>query len=275
MKSTGNIQPSHWRWDRFDAKRATSLVWASHNCVGADQNNPEAHQAMQKRVLQDEKAVNQIIVGELHQLLNEAAHITGMTYRCKLTQQTLACINSKDIRLAWMQDGGEANLQRLAWIFYYYGSELHKMGRSTLTHGEWVERKVMSTLNVAYVHLADLPIGSRTCVQQLYARKFNDLRTNVMRRGNAVHHTSMVKKEQPKFPGVFQKNFKRAKTTFLSRSTSTKMRRGIRCDWKESEGSLMSIMYLAHHWFELYEHRSTMHWTQLGRHGTQRRYDDG
>jgi hypothetical protein len=128
---------------------------------------------MQRRVLLYEKAASHIIASELHKLLHDAANITEMTYHCKLTKHTLLpCINSKDIRLGWMQDGGKADLQRLAWMFYYYyyyyyGTEIHEMGRSTLTLGDWVKRKVRSSLNVLDVHLGDLPIGQRTCVQQL------------------------------------------------------------------------------------------------------------
>ena len=69
---------------------------------------------MQRRVLEEEKAAIRIITSELHQLLHDAANITGMTYCCELTQQTLACINSKDIRLSWVQDGGEENMKHLA-----------------------------------------------------------------------------------------------------------------------------------------------------------------
>ena len=73
----------------------------------------------------------------------------------------------------------------------------------------------MTALNITYVHLSDLPIGQRTCLQQLYAKKFNDLRTNIMRRGKAIQHTSMVKKEQPRDTDLYRKNFKREKTTFF------------------------------------------------------------
>jgi hypothetical protein len=37
-----------------------------------------------------------------------------------------------------------------------------------------------------------------------------------MRGGTAIQHTSMVKKEQPKVPGMFKKNFKRGKTMFFA-----------------------------------------------------------
>jgi hypothetical protein len=170
---------------------------------------------MQRRVLQDEKAASHIIAGELHKLLHDAADIVGMTYRCKLTQHTLPCINSKDIRLAWMQDGGEENMQRLAWMFYFYGTEIHGGGRSTLSHGEWVEQKVMTLLNVSYVHLQELPIGQRTCVHQLYSKKFNNIRTNIMRRNGSFTHKSMMTKEQPRKSSLFTKNFKRNKNAFF------------------------------------------------------------
>ena len=170
---------------------------------------------MQRRVILDKNAASLTIASEVHQLLHVAANITGMTYRCNLTNHTLACINTKDIRLSWMQDGGEENLQRLAWIFYYYGTELYRLGRSSLSHGEWVEQKVLWNLNVAYVHLNDIPIGQTTCVQQLYAKKFSDLRTNILRRHTAFRHASAVKKEQPKVAGLFKKHFKRGKSTFF------------------------------------------------------------
>jgi hypothetical protein len=223
MASNSNeTPPTQWRWDRFDAKQVTSVARASRSCVGKDCNLLSTHQAMQRRVLlQDKKAASlHIIAGELHKLLHDAANIVGMTYRCKLTQHkltqhTLPCINSKDIRLAWMQDGGEDNMQRLAWMFYFYGTEIHGRGRSTLSHGEWVEQKVMTLLNVLYVHLRELPIGQRTCVHQLYSKKFNDIRTNIMRRNGSFTHKSMMTKEQQKKSSLFTKNFKRNKNTFF------------------------------------------------------------
>jgi uncharacterized protein YgiM (DUF1202 family) len=72
------------------------------------------------------------------------------------------------------------------------------MGKSLLTHGEWVEKKVMTSMNVSYIHLADLPIGKQTCLQRLYSKKFNALRTNTMCQSEAIQHTSMVNKEHPK-----------------------------------------------------------------------------
>jgi hypothetical protein len=216
MTSNNNrTPPIQWRWDRFDAKQVTSLAQASRSCVGGECHLLSTHQAMHRRVQQDKKEVSHIIAGELHKLLHDAANIAGMTYRCKLTGHILPCINSKDIRLAWMQDGSEENMQRLAWMFYYYGTEVHRMGRSTLSHGEWVEQKVMTLLNVSYVHLRELPIGQRTCVHQLYSKKFNDFRTNIFRKNGSFTHRSMINVEQPKQTSLFNKNFKRGKSVFF------------------------------------------------------------
>ena len=104
--------------------------------MGPASDEPKSHEAMQRRLLLDEKASTRIINAELHQFLHDAADITGRTYTCKLTQHVLPCISIKDIRKAWTQDGGEDNLRRLAWMLYYYGTEIHKVGRGTLTHME-------------------------------------------------------------------------------------------------------------------------------------------
>jgi hypothetical protein len=203
-----------WRWDRFNARKVTTVAWASRNCVGLDSGVASKHQEMQKQVMEEQKYADNIIVSELHEMLRIAATITGMTYHCKRTQHNLACVTHKDIRLSWLQDGSKENLQRLVWIFYYYGMEINKIARA-LTHCEWVESKVLTALNVRYVHLAELPKGQNTCVQQLYSHRFNHLRTNIMRRTPERKHLSMIKKEQPKVNGLFQRNFKRGKSTFF------------------------------------------------------------
>jgi hypothetical protein len=211
------MQPltTQWRWDRFNARNVTSTTWAGKNCVGTDSSDISTHQAMQQRVMREQKSAEMIIVSEIHQLLHDAASITAMQYCCKHTHLMLPCITGKDIRQSWLQDGSQANLTRLAWIFYYYGMELHQFGRSALTHCEWVERKVLAAFKVTYVHMGDLAVKQRTCVQQLYSKRLNEIRSNIMRRGPTMQHTSMVQKEQPKVPGLFQKNFKRGKTTFF------------------------------------------------------------
>jgi hypothetical protein len=156
--------PVEWRWDRFNTCKVTTVAWASRNCVGKDAGDISSHQEMQKRVMEEQKYADSIIVSELHEFLRMAATITGMTYHCKRTQHNLACMNVRDICLSWLQDGSLDNLQCLVWMFYYYGIEMYRIGRN-LTHCEWVEGKVLALLNVTYAHLADLPCGQRTCVQ--------------------------------------------------------------------------------------------------------------
>jgi hypothetical protein len=102
-----------WRWDHFNARKVTTVAWASRNCVGKDGGDISSHQEMQKRVMEEQKYADSIIVSELHEFLCMAATTTGMTYHCKWTQHNLACMSVRDIRLSWLQDGSLNNLQRL------------------------------------------------------------------------------------------------------------------------------------------------------------------
>jgi hypothetical protein len=82
MEDTSNTMPKVQR-------SLTSAAWASRNCIGKDNTQLSTHQDMQQRVIQEQKSAEHIISSELHQLLRNAANITGMTYCCKLTQHTL------------------------------------------------------------------------------------------------------------------------------------------------------------------------------------------
>jgi len=213
-----------WRPDRFDARKSTSAAWAGRKCVGKDSNTLSSHKAMQLIVMEDKRLAGELITQELHELIRNAATITGMKYCDRLTSHSLACVNSRDVRRSWSQDGSAANLQRLAWMFYYYGTIVYKVGCGK-THGEWVEKKVMAKLNVKYVHLMQLDIKQATCIQQLYSQKLNAIRTNIMRRNDTFHHCSMVTCEQPKDSTIYQKHYKRPKSTFFV-TANTKMENG-------------------------------------------------
>ena len=205
-----------WRWDRFNVRNPTSTEWAGRSCTGQDSNNTaKAKQDMQLQVIRDQKQVDLLITAEIHELVRAAALITGLTYKCKFTQHQIGCISIKDIQLSWVQDGGPDNMKRLAWMLYYFGSVMYMRGMA-MTHGNWVEQKVMSTFNIKYVHLKELNMNQRTCMQQLYSKKMNNLRSNILRRTKTVIHTSQIQKEQPKVAGAFNKNFKRDKATFFA-----------------------------------------------------------
>ena len=98
MTSHDKPPPAEWRWDRFDSRKMTTVTWAKRNCVGADRELLVAHLVMQQKVLQEQKKAEQIILSEIHQLMYDAASITGMTYYCKLTHHTIVCTNTKDMR---------------------------------------------------------------------------------------------------------------------------------------------------------------------------------
>jgi hypothetical protein len=205
---------SEWRWDRFNVRKPTTKEWAARNCFGIEGNTDEARNAMHVKVLEEKREAEQLIRSEINELLRVASEITGMRYKCKYTEHNLKCITIKDLRVAWVQDGSAENLMRMAWMFYYYATELYQNGLAQ-THGETVERKLMSKMKFVYVHLDNLPINQRTCVHQLYSKVMNEVRANIMRRTNLFVHKSHIQKEQPQVR-AFRKNFKREKTTFFA-----------------------------------------------------------
>jgi hypothetical protein len=206
---------TEWRWDRFNVRKPTTYEWAARNCFGIEGNTDEGRKEMHVKVIEEKKKADQLIRAEINDMLRVAAEITGMTYTCKYTQHQLKCIKIKDLRVSWVQDGSAENLMRIAWMFYYYTTELYQTGMAQ-THGEWVERKLMSKMKFVYVHLDSLPTNQRTCVHQLYSKVMNEVRSNIMRRTRLFLHKSNIQKEQPRVSGAFRKNFKREKTTFFA-----------------------------------------------------------
>jgi hypothetical protein len=97
---------------------------------------------MHVKVIEEKKHADQLIRTEINELLQVAAETTGMTYKCKYTQHNFKCIRIKDLRISWVQEGSAENLKGIAWMFYYYATELYQTGMAQ-THGEWVKRKVM------------------------------------------------------------------------------------------------------------------------------------
>jgi hypothetical protein len=183
---------------------------------------------MQQRLIQEQKSAELIITSELHQLLCDAASITGMTYCCKLTKHTLACINSKDICLSWVQDGRDANLQRIDWIFYYYGSKIHQFGRS-LTHGEWVKYKVLASLNTPYMcicgtSLLDSALVCNNCTKKRWMIYVQTSCIGIQPFNIQVRS----RKNSQRYLAFSTKNFKHGKGTFLSPWISVIRQLGVR-----------------------------------------------
>ena len=215
MTNNDNQGPKvEWRWDRFNARKAMTLKWAAKSCVEFNRLTPAAREEMHSQTMREQKQIDQQIVAEIVELLRESAEITGMTYTDRLSQLQLPCIKFRDIHVSWMQDGSVANMKRLAWMLHYYNNEIF-MQAIGMTHGQWVEQKIMKTYNIRYVHLNELTINQRTCVHQLYSKKMNDHRSNIMCQHKACTHQSQIRTEQPKTPHPILVNYRRGKTTFF------------------------------------------------------------
>jgi hypothetical protein len=275
MAGNDRVNPMvEWRWDRFNVRTGTSTEWAARNCTGSDSNTQQAQLAMQHQIQQELKHIEVVVTAEIHELLWTAADITGMTYKCKFTQYELACIKTKDMRVSWVQNGGADNQKRLAWMFYYYGSELYKTGVA-ITHGDWVEQKVMKKFNISYVHLNALTKKESTCVQQLYSKKMNAIRSNLMRHGPTFTHTSQIKIEQPKVDGSFRKNYKRDKTTFFSTFHVTNKAGWNKVSITGKEKPVWALANGADIWNVAYDctYRWIIEWMQNGWHGIRLHYN--
>jgi hypothetical protein len=108
---------------------------------------------------------------------------------------------------------------------------------------EWVKKKVLDAFNVEYVHITELDIKQRTCVEQLYSHTMNGLRTNILRRNPQFQHASLVRKEQPKVLGFFKKHFKRSKTTFFVTQNETDVH-----SWCKVRQALHYLGKGSHYW---------------------------
>ena len=175
--------------------------------------------AWQCRVEQDKSNVKMIINHHIGNFLAEAAAICKMSYPSNLTGQSEQCVSTKDIRASWLADGGETNQKRVAWMYIYYPRVLHKT-ILTFTHQEWVEQLVLQKLRVRYANIGNLPTKQKTCVQQVYAMRFNEFRSNLSRKSNlrkasGVGHTVQVLVGSGLSAELRPKPYKRAKTKFL------------------------------------------------------------
>jgi hypothetical protein len=179
-------QSTKWRVDRFDARRLTTLAHVSKGLVGT-KTCDNTLLKLQQQATQDKLNVALISKREIHAFLQSAASACGMTHISPLTSISMPCVTSRDIRSSWMADGGLMNQKRIAWMYFYFPTVIHQKVLNK-THQEIVEKVVMELLNVEYSNEDELLYNQRSCIQQMYARSFNDVRTNVMRSSTVEKH---------------------------------------------------------------------------------------
>jgi hypothetical protein len=196
--------------DRFDPKRTTTLEHVSRGMVGNNLTQATLLE-FQKKVEQDKCNVTMVARGAIRSLMQQAADICGMTYMSPLTNTRMQCVTSRDIRSSWLADGGPANQKRFAWMYFYYPTVVYNMVLNE-THQAVVEKETLKRLQVVYSNQEAMSLTQKTCVQQMYARLFNENRANVLRSACREKHQIQVsvtipknkratskKREKPKF----------------------------------------------------------------------------
>ena len=163
---------------------------------------------------EDKQRVAHLCGQQCVQLWLEAATVCEMSFECTATPgRRLACTKIHDIGLAWKQDGGPDNCKRIAFIFDFYATEVHRRAMST-THQEATSYLVMATLGIVMdVPPESMRQGQKTCVQQLYSATSNTLKNNALRMG-WHHHRTRVNLEQGS--SRTKKNWKRPKHVFFN-----------------------------------------------------------
>ena len=151
---------------------------------------------LQTQVTKDKRNVALISKREIHGLLQTAAGLCGMTHISQLTNIPMPCVTSRDIRSSWLADGGEDQRKRVAWMYFFFPNVIHKQVLN-MSHQEMVEDVVKDLLNVGYCNEEELLYNQKSCIQQMYARSFNDVRTNVMRSSTEESHKMHVTIQNP------------------------------------------------------------------------------
>jgi hypothetical protein len=167
-------------------------------------------------VASEKAKVGTLLNAGVDDYLGLVAGITGATYPCKNGGGELVkCYNRKDIVHSWSHNGDKLNAMRMAFIWYYAVQEIFQMA-SLGSHGHWLEKQVMETLNVEYYP----PVakgGGVGCIRALYSYKFNNHRFNCFRYLGGSHDNQIQITHPPNVNLGLPRVYKRPKAVFFVR----------------------------------------------------------
>ena len=208
-----------WKHNRFDAYKPNTINTAVRNLLPGT-NGEIALRLMLKAINDDKQQVTALCNKQCVRLWLDAADVCKLTYACAYKRNThLPCYKPSDIGLAWRQCSGAANCKRMAFIFDYYGVEVHRRALN-MTHQEATTRYIMEMMGVVMdVPPEQMRGGQKTCIQQQYSYCAKNSKNNILRRGWNKHHVR-VNLEQGK--GKSNKNWKRPKEVFFNSTREVK-----------------------------------------------------
>ena len=168
---------------------------------------------MLQAINNDKREVTRLCNQRVEALWCDAAEVCGLTYGCSYKPNTrLLCRNAHEIGKAWKESSGPDNCKRLAFIFHYFGTEVHRRALGT-SHQDATTMHIMATMGIEMDVLpANMRSGQKTCVQQLYSCCAKNLKNNLLRAGWNQHHMR-VNLEQG--TTRTKRNWKRPKEVFF------------------------------------------------------------
>ena len=206
----GSVQqwPTNWfpvQSNKIDTK------WAKDHCH--DKTNQEQLNGLTIQIKRDYFICQQIIKTELSKMYVEAAQVVKLTVKDPFAESGRIVACERDITHAFYQDSSFSNLRKMAFILYFYHTEIYQRVFHK-THQQFVEEMILKTLNVKYNN-AVLPQRERTCIQQLYST-INNKKVQNMMRSNEMR--IRYQKIQLKMPQALKNNatkyYKRPKNVF-------------------------------------------------------------
>jgi hypothetical protein len=221
-------EKQRWKHNHFDAYKANTAETATRSLPpGTNGTGPAA--LMLRSINTDQKRVAKLCGRQCVRLWVEAAAVCGLTHECPFTPgRHLTCHTPGDISMAWRQNVGAVNCKRIAFIFFYYGTEVHKMALST-PHRDATAYHIMDTLGIEMDVLpAAMRGGQKTCLQQQYSNTANNKKHNILRSGKEKHQVQVTCEEgQSQAQARTTKNWRRPKSMFFIKrqnpSDSTKL----------------------------------------------------
>ena len=188
---------------------------------------------MIERIEAERKQVQSLIRVEIEKLMVVGAEITGMTYNSKGTfNKERECTKAEHMRLSYMQNGDEENLQKIHFIFHELpGRTYEDIMMKRQSHKEYVCQMVERKMLIQWTTpTMDVTSAHRNCIQRVYIRIFNDKKMSVCRPHYGCSHNKYPCVKKPK--------------TFKQSGNSVNYKKGeqIFC-WKSPTEGMVEVSY--------------------------------
>jgi hypothetical protein len=137
----------------------------------------------------ERETVRAMMKDEVESMMRMGAQITKMEYRCKSTSVKRLCINPRDIRQSYVEDGSLANIKCIHWMFNELPLATHQdVLPQRMSHMDLVVRKVERAMNITW---ASRKQGEnqqhKNCLEHTYSKVLNDKKQTIINDNGTEH----------------------------------------------------------------------------------------